>query len=69
MGRAPLERHLSAPPRVTSPDLRSQIRQWLADGKSQGWSPRTIKDRQETMDRSCWWLQNEESYDQEVWKR
>lgn len=48
-----------APPSTSSSDLRRAISNWLADGKAQGWSPRTLHDRQKTMDRFCWWLENE----------
>ena len=33
---------------------------WLADGKAQGWSPRTLKDRRQAMERFCWWIEHEE---------
>jgi site-specific recombinase XerD len=41
-------------------DLKRAITTWLADGKAQGWSQRTVNDRQQTMERFCWWLENEE---------
>jgi integrase/recombinase XerC/integrase/recombinase XerD len=33
---------------------------WLADGKAQGWSVRTLNDRRMAMNRFLWWLENEE---------
>jgi site-specific recombinase XerD len=33
---------------------------WIADGKAQGWTRATLVDRQKTMERVCWWLENEE---------
>ena len=35
------------------------MKRWLGDGKAQGWRPRTIQDREETMERFCWWLERE----------
>lgn len=46
-------------PAVGILDLRRAVTRWLGDGKAQGWSPRTINDRQDTLDRYCWWLENE----------
>lgn len=36
------------------------MKRWLGDGKAQGWSPKTLQDREETMERFCWWLEHEE---------
>lgn len=36
------------------------MKRWLGDGKAQGWSPKTLQDRHETMERFCWWLEHEE---------
>jgi integrase len=44
------------PPAV---DLRRAVHHWLADGKAQGWSGRTLTDRLQAMERFCWWLENE----------
>jgi site-specific recombinase XerD len=41
-------------------DLRRAVQRWLGDGKAQGWSPRTLKDREEALERFCWWLEHEE---------
>ncbi|MGV3719564.1 MAG: tyrosine-type recombinase/integrase, partial [Actinomycetota bacterium] len=40
-------------------DLRRWVKTWLADGKAQGWSPRTVRDRETAMDRFLWWVENE----------
>jgi site-specific recombinase XerD len=50
---------LSAPVSSCS-TLRQAISSWLADGKAQGWSPRTLRDRRQTRARFCWWLEKEE---------
>ncbi|MFN3649730.1 MAG: tyrosine-type recombinase/integrase [Armatimonadota bacterium] len=42
-----------------STDLRRAVAVWLSDGKAQGWSPRTLRDRETAMERFCWWLENE----------
>jgi hypothetical protein len=49
-------------------DLRRAVSRWLSDGRSQGWSPRTLSDRQGAMARFCWWLENEEER-QPPWRR
>jgi hypothetical protein len=36
------------------------VETWLADGKAQGWSLRTLKDRRQTLQRFGWWLEHEE---------
>lgn len=41
-------------------DLRRAVERWLADGRAQGWSPRTVLDRRQAMERFCWWLEHEE---------
>lgn len=41
-------------------DLRRAIKRWLGDGKAQGWSPKPLKDREESLERFCWWLEHEE---------
>ena len=56
---APARRHPLAPAR-SAVDLRRSVTRWLGDGKAQGWSPRTLKDREETMARFCWWLEHEQ---------
>lgn len=40
-------------------DLRRVAANWLADGESQGWSPRTLTDRRQAVERFSWWLENE----------
>jgi integrase/recombinase XerD len=50
----------SSPTTGRSFDLRRAVSLWLSDGKSQGWSRRTLADRQGAMDRFIWWLENEE---------
>jgi site-specific recombinase XerD len=39
--------------------LRQAISDWLAGGKAEGWSPRTLDDRRMALGRFCWWLENE----------
>lgn len=46
------------PSRLGASDLRRVAANWLADGESQGWSPRTLTDRRQAVDRFCWWLEN-----------
>jgi site-specific recombinase XerD len=41
-------------------DVSRAVDRWLADGKAQGWSARTIGNRRHSMDHFCWWLENEE---------
>lgn len=41
-------------------DLSRSISRWLADGKAQGWSPRTLKDRAQNLQRFTWWLEHVE---------
>jgi site-specific recombinase XerD len=41
-------------------DLRRAASRWIADGKAQGWSKRTIKDREQIMGRFAWWLETVE---------
>jgi integrase len=48
----------SSDARPPSPLTRA-ISRWLADGKAQGWSKKTLDDRRQTMDRFLWWLENE----------
>jgi len=54
------ERVRTAPPPLGAVDLRRAVQRWLGDGKAQGWSLKTIDDRRDTMERICWWLENEE---------
>lgn len=58
--RVTASREVDSRPSRSSSDLRRAIAGWLADGKAQGWSPRTLEDRRLTMDRFLWWLENEE---------
>lgn len=41
-------------------DLGTAIETWLADGRAQGWSPRTLSDRQWTLRHFIWWLEHVE---------
>jgi len=47
------------PSPIASHDLRRAVDRWLADGRTQGWSPRTLHERRQTMNRFAWWLENE----------
>lgn len=49
--------HRSPPPPT---DLRRAIEHWLADGKAQGWSRRTLGDCRHNIGRLLWWLEHEE---------
>lgn len=49
-----------SPTRVIS--LRCAVRNWLADGKAQGHSKATQKDREQSLARFCWWLENEAEF-------
>lgn len=44
--------------RLGASDLRRVAANWLADGESQSWSPRTLTDRRQAVERFCWWLEN-----------
>ena len=46
-----------APPRS---ELRRVVSNWVAEGRAQGLSPRSLTERQQIMDRFCWWLENAE---------
>lgn len=46
------ERHLGG--------LRRAVDLWLADGKAQGWSHRTLTEHRQNLERFAWWLENEE---------
>lgn len=58
LGAAPSRRSAASP--GSQLDLRRIVSRWIGDGKAQGWSPRTLEDRQQMMDKFCWWLENEE---------
>src|SRR5262249_50747205 len=60
-GPAPVTRMVRSGERSNSPDLQRAIASWLADGRAQGWSARTVEDRRQTMERFCWWLEHEEA--------
>src|SRR5205823_4283173 len=49
-----------ASPRTASLDLRRAIDHWFADGRAQGWSARTLGNRQHLLAHFIWWLENEE---------
>jgi site-specific recombinase XerC len=40
--------------------LPRAVGRWLADGKAQGWSPRTLGNQRHHMNHFAWWLENEE---------
>lgn len=46
-------------PERPSGDVRRAAATWIADGKAQGWSAATIRDREQALERFCWWLENE----------
>lgn len=39
-------------------DLRKAAARWISDGRAQGWSSRTLKYREQMLDRFCWWLEH-----------
>jgi integrase/recombinase XerD len=41
-------------------NLQRAAERWLADGKAQGWSRRTLGDRRLNLEKLAWWLENEE---------
>src|SRR5438132_683017 len=43
-----------------SAGLRRAVDRWLADGRAQGWSARTLTDHRQNLERFAWWLENEE---------
>jgi site-specific recombinase XerD len=47
-------------PSAGTADLRRAVSRWLGDGKAQGWSPNTLRDRKSGMERFLWWLEHEE---------
>ncbi len=49
----------STPQTLPGVDVRRAVKRWLGDGKAQGWSVKTLTDREQTMERICWWLENE----------
>lgn len=50
----------TSPPRSDSSlALMRAVDLWLADGRAQGWSERTLQDRREGFRRVAWWLENE----------
>jgi site-specific recombinase XerD len=49
----------SLPIPAGSVSLPDAARMWLGDGKSQGWSHRTLEDRRKALERFCWWLETE----------
>lgn len=50
------------PEALRNPSLTLQraVESWLQDGKSQGWSKKTLHDRNWFFSRFIWWLENEE---------
>lgn len=60
-GRGSDPTHDSLVPSPTpSISLRRAVDRWLADGRAQGWSPRTLGDRRHNLEKLAWWLENEE---------
>lgn len=57
---APPSAHVPAPT-SRSAELRRAAAGWIADGRAQGWTAATLKDREHTLDRFMWWLENEEA--------
>lgn len=49
----------SRQPVKPSSELSRAVAGWLADGRAQGWSKSTQTDRGHTLERFCWWLENE----------
>lgn len=41
-------------------DLRKAAGRWISDGKAQGWSAKTLKNREQMLERFCWWLEHKE---------
>jgi site-specific recombinase XerD len=39
--------------------LKSAVENWLADGRANGWSKRTLHDHKKNLERFAWWLVNE----------
>lgn len=46
--------------RRRSPSVRTVLETWLADGKAQGFSRRTLTEREGMLQRFIWWLEHEE---------
>ena len=44
-------------------DLRRAARRWISDGKADGWSPHTVKNRRAIIDRFAWWIESVETED------
>jgi hypothetical protein len=42
-----------------APSLLKAADRWLADGKVQGWSTRTLSSRRHMLEKLAWWLENE----------
>jgi site-specific recombinase XerD len=49
----------SATPACTSLPLHRAVDRWLADGRAQGWSQRTLSNRRHMTRHLLWWLENE----------
>lgn len=54
-----VSRTAPTPPVSASPNLIRSVSRWIADGKAQGWSDRTLKNREQLMARFAWWLEHE----------
>lgn len=50
----------AAAPLASPSPLRRAVENWLADGKAQGHSERTLGNRRHLMEKFLWWLVNEE---------
>ncbi len=47
------------PPSSPTVPLCRAVENWLADGRADGWSPRTLHDHKKNLERFAWWLENE----------
>lgn len=52
--------------RTSTFSVSEAVTRWLDDGRAQGHSARTIKERQEEMDRFRWWIVHEDEGDTEL---
>ena len=47
-------------PQPPATSIPRALRSWLQDGRSQGWSEKTLADREWFFRRFLWWMENEE---------
>jgi hypothetical protein len=59
MNRRPPLPEERRPPSSGAVSLRSVLESWLAEGRSQQWSARSLEGHRENIERFCWWLENE----------